>query len=140
MGVGLGNFRWYHKLRMGHFKPPHNSFVWALAEGGVPLLMIYLVFFAALWRRLGRSRAAYAGHPDLPYFPDWCRVYLVLLLFFSMFADVWLEEHIFLLSAAAILLDRWRLMPAPAPAPAPIEHGHSHPEPVGHAFPSPASA
>ena len=140
MGIGLGNFRWYHKLRQGRFKPPHNSFVWALAEGGIPLLGIYLVFFASVWRRLGRSRAAYANHPDLPYFPDWLRVYLVLLLFFSCFADVWLEEHIFLLAGSAILLDRWRLMPPTAATPVPDGNGDAQAEPMGHALPAPASA
>jgi O-antigen ligase len=131
-GVGIGNFRWYHKLRQGRFKPPHNSYVWSLAEGGVPLLAAYLLFFATLWRRLGRSREAYADHPVLPRFPQWLRVYVILLLFFSMFADVWLEEHIFLLAAAAILLDRWRVTEvaaAPTPTPAPTAPERWHPKP-----------
>ena len=120
LGVGLGNFRWVHKHTHGRFKPPHNSYVWALAEGGVPLLLAFLALFWAIWRRLGRLQEAYADHDVIPYFPHWLRVYIVLLLFFSFFADVWIEEHVFLLIGATILLEYWRptLTPAPAPAPA----------------------
>ena len=115
MGVGLGNFRWVHKWKNGRFKPPHNSFVWALAEGGVPLLLAFLGLFYALWRRLGRLRAAYEHHDLIPYFPNLLRVYIILLLFFSAFADVWIEEHVFLLVSSTILLDHWRpAIPAPA--------------------------
>jgi O-antigen ligase len=117
MGVGLGNFRWVHKWSYGRFKPPHNSYVWALAEGGVPLLLAFLALYLALWRRLGRLRAAYEHHDVIPYFPNLLRVYIVLLLFFSFFADVWIEEHIFILVSSTILLDHWRpALPAAAAA------------------------
>jgi hypothetical protein len=53
-------------------------------------------------------RAAYQNDAELPLFPHWLRIYMVLFLFFSFFADVWLEEHVFLFVAAAILLERWR--------------------------------
>jgi O-antigen ligase len=116
LGVGLGNFRWVHKYTHGRFKPPHNSFVWALAEGGVPLLLAFLALFYELWRRLGRLRPAYEHHEDIPYFPNWLRVYIILLLFFSLFADVWIEEHVFLLVASTMLLERWRpKLPTAAP-------------------------
>jgi O-antigen ligase len=115
-GVGLGNFRWVHKHTHGRFKPPHNSYVWALAEGGVPLLVAYVTLFVMLWRRLGRLREAYATREELPFFPHWLRVYMVLFLFFSAFADVWIEEHVFLFAASAILLERWRRGPAAAAA------------------------
>ena len=120
MGVGLGNFRWVHKYTHGRFKPPHNSYVWALAEGGIPLLLAFLALFYALWRRLGRLRAAYEHHPVIPFFPNWLRVYIVLLMFFSFFADVWIEEHVFLLVGATILLEYWQRNPAPAPAPSAV--------------------
>jgi O-antigen ligase len=106
-GVGLGNFRWVHKHFYGRFKPPHNSYIWALSEGGVPLLIVFAVLFAMLWQRIGRLRDAYVTHPELPCFPHFLRVYLFLFLFFSMFADVWIEEHVFLMVGATILLERW---------------------------------
>lgn len=108
LGVGLGNFRWVHRYYYGDFKPPHNSYLWAATEGGLVLLVAYLVLFRRLWRRFGRLRAAYVTDPALPLFPHWLRVYMVLFLFFSFFADVWLEEHVFLFVASAILLERWR--------------------------------
>lgn len=108
LGVGLGNFRWVNRYYHGFFKPPHNSYLWAAAEGGLLLLAAYLLLFRQLWRRIGRLRASYQDHAELPLFPHWLRVYMVLLLFFSFFADVWIEEHVFLLVASAILLDRWR--------------------------------
>ena len=115
LGVGLGNFRWVHKHTHGRFKPPHNSYVWALAEGGVPLLLAFLGLFWALWRRLGKLRAAYEHHDVIAHFPNWLRVYILLLLFFSFFADVWIEEHIFLLIGSTILLTQWRPTTAAVP-------------------------
>jgi len=115
MGVGLGNFRWVHKYTHGRFKPPHNSYVWALAEGGVPLLLAFLALFWALWRRLGKLRAAYEHHDVIPHFPNWLRIYIILLLFFSFFADVWIEEHIFLLIGSTILLTQWQPTTAAVP-------------------------
>jgi O-antigen ligase len=107
-GVGIGNFRWANKYYNDSFKPPHNSYLWAAVEGGVPVLLAYLLLFRLMWRRLGRLRDAYAERSDLPFFPHWLRVYMLLFLFFSFFADIWLEEHIVLILAAVVLLDRWR--------------------------------
>ena len=118
LGVGLGNFRWMHKHTHGRFKPPHNSYVWSLAEGGVPLLLAFLGFFWALWRRLGQLRPAYEHHDVIAHFPNFLRVYIVLLLFFSFFADVWIEEHVFLLVGATILMTQWRPTSAAVPVPA----------------------
>jgi hypothetical protein len=39
-----------------------------------------------------------------------------MLLFFSFFADVWIEEHVFLLIGATILLTQWRPTAATVPA------------------------
>jgi O-antigen ligase len=110
-GVGIGNFRWANKYYHDSFKPPHNSYFWAAAEGGILVLAAYLLLFRMIWRRLGRLRKIYGQRPDLPYFPHWLRVYMVLFVFFSFFADVWLEEHIFLIVAAVALLDRWSKQP-----------------------------
>jgi O-antigen ligase len=120
-GTGIGNFRWVNRYVHGTlWKPPHNSYLWAAAEGGGILLALYLALFWMLWRRLGRLRALYASDEDLPLFPNLLQVYLVLLLFFSFFADVWLDVHLFLLIAGAILMERWwvaRSVEASPPAP-----------------------
>jgi len=112
LGTGIGNFRWVNKYHHhSRWKPPHNSYLWAGAEGGIVLLSLYLVLFGSMWRRLGRLRSAYAGRASLSLYPNWLRVYMVLLLFFSFFADVWLEVHVFLLVAATVLLDHWSREP-----------------------------
>jgi O-antigen ligase len=108
-GTGIGNFRWVNKYHhQSKWKPPHNSYLWAGAEGGIVLFMLYMSLFWMLWRHFGRLRQDYARTSELQFFPNWLRVYLVLVLFYSFFADIWLEVHIFLLIAAAILLKRWR--------------------------------
>jgi O-antigen ligase len=108
-GTGIGNFRWVNRyLHESLWKPPHNSYLWAAAEGGLILFGLYIALFVALWRRFGRLRRDYAAHADLPLFPNLLRVYMILILFFSFFADVWLEVHVFLLAASAALLRRWR--------------------------------
>jgi hypothetical protein len=90
--------------------------MWALSEGGIPLLLIFLGLFVILWRRLGALRAPYAQHAELRGFPQFLRVYLVLFLFFSTFADVWIEEHLFLLVGATMLMERWLTHPPAAAA------------------------
>ncbi len=45
----------------------------------------------------------------LPFFPDWLNTYLILFFFFSIFADVWLEVHIYFIIAFSIVLSRWAL-------------------------------
>jgi O-antigen ligase len=106
-GVGLANFRWVNALMHGSYKPPHNSYVWAAAEGGIPAVILYLTLFGFLFTRIQKLRPKYANHPTLPYFPDWLNLYLILLFFFSIFADVWLEVHLYFLIAFAIVLSRW---------------------------------
>ena len=138
-GVGIGNFRWVNKYHHDSFKPPHNSYLWAAVEGGALVLVAYLVLFRLTWRRLGRLRAVYARRRDLPYFPDWLRVYMVLFLFYSFFADIWIEEHIFLIIAAVALLDRWRERPPEGALTAPTQ-GSPRVGDIGYARLAPESA
>ncbi len=107
LGVGLGNFRWMNIYTHGNWKPPHNSYLWALAEGGVVCLGLYLWLFASLFRRLGLLRQSFGQGSGLPYIGEWLTCYLLLFLFFSFFADVWLEEvHLYLIVGLALVLGR----------------------------------
>ena len=106
-GVGLSNFRWVNALENGTYKPPHNSYIWALSEGGAPALIMYLILFGALYQRIQRLRPKTGEHPVLPYLADWLNIYLTLFLFFSIFADVWIEVHLYFMVAFAVLLSRW---------------------------------
>jgi O-antigen ligase len=108
-GVGLGNFRWVNAYLHGSYKPPHNSYIWSAAEGGLFATILYLTLFGFLFTRVQRLRAKYKNHPELPYLPDWLNLYLVLFFFFSIFADVWLEVHIYFMISIAIVLSRWAL-------------------------------
>lgn len=108
-GVGLGNFRWFNMYLHGSYKPPHNSYVWSWAEGGVFTTIAYLTLFGFLYARIQRLRTQYREHPALPNLPDFLNLYIVLFLFFSIFADVWLEVHIYFIVSMAIVLSRWAL-------------------------------
>ena len=106
-GVGLGNFRWVNSHFHNNFKPPHNSYAWALAEGGIFCLILYLVFFRTLFRRLQQVRLAFKDDPILPRIGEWLLFYFSLFLFFSFFADVWLVEiHLYLIAGLGIALHR----------------------------------
>lgn len=108
-GVGLGNFRWVNAYLHGSYKPPHNSYIWSAAEGGLFTTLLYLTLFGFLYTRVQKLRQKYKNHPQLPHLPDWLNLYLVLFFFFSIFADVWLEVHIYFMISISIVLSRWAL-------------------------------
>jgi O-antigen ligase len=103
-GVGLGNFRWVNAFLNGSYKPPHNSYVWSMAEGGIFTTLLYLFLFGFVYVRVQRLRPKYKNHPVLPFYPDCVNTYLILFFFFSIFADVWLEVHIYFMIAFSIIL------------------------------------
>jgi O-antigen ligase len=106
-GIGLGNFRWVNMWLHGSWKPPHNSYVWSWSEGGIFCTALYFTLFAFLYARIERIRPKFKDHPVLPYMPDFLHLYFVLFIFFSIFADVWLEVHIYFLVSMSIVLSRW---------------------------------
>ena len=89
------------------YKPPHNSYIWSAAEGGIPGTILYLTLFGFLYTRIQRLRPKYYEHPVVPYLPEFLHLYLILLFFFSIFADVWLEVHLYFIVAIAVVLSRW---------------------------------
>jgi O-antigen ligase len=106
-GVGIGNFRWVNFYYNNNFKPPHNSYMWALAEGGIICAVLYGILFFTLFRRLRMLRRLYRDDPNLPHIGEWLSFYLVAFLFFSFFADIWLEEiHLYLIAGLAIVVHR----------------------------------
>ena len=54
LGVGPGNFRWLHQqlypYSIAAGRPPHNSYLWALTEGGVIAACGYAVLFFFIGR------------------------------------------------------------------------------------------
>jgi O-antigen ligase len=108
MGVGLGNFREVARQIYADrfFRPPHNSLLWAQAEGGIGTLILYLILFAVTWRDLRRARVAAAHDPELAALATALRTVFGLFLFFSLFADLWLNPLAYLLIGLTIALRR----------------------------------
>jgi len=139
IGVGPGNFRWLHRERypdsLAAGRPNHNSYLWAATEGGSVALGLYLVLFVILWRQLAVAQKLYAPDDVLWHVTRFLRGFFAIWIFFSMFADFWLEIHLYLIAGLAMLLLRRRFeeyptsetepVPVPptprplAPAPAP---------------------
>ena len=112
IGVGPGNFRWLHRERYPHTlaagRPNHNSYLWAATEGGILTLGLYLVLFVLIWRDLGRAQKLYAPTDPLWHVTRFLRGFFIIWLFFSLFADFWLEVHLYLIVGFTMLLVRRR--------------------------------
>jgi O-antigen ligase len=105
LGVGIGNFMWKRLQYSMLTTPPHNSYLWAAAEAGIPALALYLLLFAlTLKRLLGVERAT--ADLEIRMIARGLRMALIILLFFSFFADFWLHVFTYLVVGMAIVLKR----------------------------------
>lgn len=108
LGVGPGNFRWLHRelypYSLAAGRPNHNSYLWAATEGGVLTLCLYLILFVFLWRDLRRAQPLYRPDDELWHVTRFLRGFLGIWIFFSAFADFWLEPHLYLIAGLAMLL------------------------------------
>lgn len=102
LGIGVGNFRWMHQAHYGNDRETHNSYLWALTGGGVPLLALYLTLFATTYGMV--RRAERAGPLELLWAAKALRVNLILFLLFSAFADFWLSEFLYVLVGLVVAL------------------------------------
>jgi len=142
MGVGPGNFRWIHRERwpydLSAGRPNHNSYLWAATEGGIITVILYLILFGFLWRDLRQAQTLYEPSDQFWHLVRFLRGFFFIWVFFSIFADFWLEVHLYLITGLAMLLVRRRfddyrepepelrpavLSPGPAPLPAPAPGG-----------------
>jgi O-antigen ligase len=129
LGIGPGNFRWLHRERYPYTlaagRPNHNSYLWAATEGGVVALGLYLLLFYFVLRDLGRAQRMYAQTDSLWHVTRFLRGFFIIWLFFSAFADFWLEVHLYLIVGMTMLLVRKRFeeYEAPVQEPAPIPSG-----------------
>ena len=109
-GIGPGNFRWLHRelypnsLAAG--RPNHNSYLWAATEGGGLVLALYLLLFFFIWRDLRAAQQRFSRDDGLWHVTRFLKGYLMVFLFFSAFADFWLEPHLYLLAGLSILVRR----------------------------------
>ncbi|MBI5506860.1 MAG: O-antigen ligase family protein [Deltaproteobacteria bacterium] len=114
LGVGLENFETVSQIYdpTGIGGPPHNSYLWAATEGGLVTLGLYIFCFYWMLRELfgiSRDYAGRFGPVDLLWMVNSLRTLLVMFLFFSFFADVWVHIYFYViagLSMAVIRLHR----------------------------------
>jgi hypothetical protein len=126
-GVGPGNFRWLHQqlypYSIAAGRPPHNSYLWAATEGGGLAILLYLILFFFIGRDLKEARRGFSNDHQLWHVTRFLMGYLLIFLFFSAFADFWLEPHLYLLTGLSMLMKRLAMEgegahPGPSPLPA----------------------
>jgi len=109
LGVGLGNFRevsrqfYFNK----YFRPPHNSFLWAAAEGGLFTLLAYLALFAVTAKDLLIVTRFAGRDPTVAPYAIGMRTIFLLYMFFSLLADLWLNPITYVMMGIIISMRRY---------------------------------
>lgn len=110
VGVGVGNFRWLSVEEYGNRlrSAMHNSYLLTLVEGGVLLMVPYLLLFRSTWSELATTRALSrrVRAPGLGWLVEATRAMFVLFLVFSLFADLWYEVFLYLIVGLTVVLAR----------------------------------
>jgi O-antigen ligase len=120
IGVGPGNWPYVRFMNdpLRSSAAAHNSYMAALAEGGLITLTLYLLLFYVTIRDLLRceqTRAIVerARAEGLEWLLAATRICLMSFMVFSLFADLWdLVFSYFLLGVSAVLIGRYRPMRA----------------------------
>lgn len=110
-GVGIGNFESERAVTdpFGVVGPPHNSYLWALAEGGLFVFVLYIWMFAWTWRRIEDIRWEYEaryGPMKLGWLVNAMRTGLIGFLFYSFFADMWYHDFFYVVMGISLALIR----------------------------------
>jgi O-antigen ligase len=116
IGVGPGNWPYVRFMNdpLRSAAVAHNSYLAALAEGGVVTLGLYLVLFYIVVRDLLRCErdpaiVARAKREGLEWLLASTRICILAFMVFSLFADLWdLVFSYFLFGVAAVLIQRYR--------------------------------
>jgi O-antigen ligase len=117
-GVGLGNFREVTRqvYQDDFFRPPHNSYLWAMCEGGVFVLSGYLWLFWVTWKDVERIRELSCLDPEIEVWATAIRVVFLLFFFYSAFADLWLNPLTYVLLGLVVTMRRYiESLAGPAP-------------------------
>jgi len=125
VGVGPGNWPYVRFITdpLRSAAVAHNSYLAALAEGGIITFFLYLYLFYSTIRDLLRCEgtpriAARAKAEGLDWVLASTRICLIAFMVFSLFSDLWdLVFSYFLFGVAAVLILRYRPAP-PALVPA----------------------
>ena len=112
--IGVGNGNWeltrYLTDPQRTTAAPHSSYLLALVEGGALSLMAFLLLLWRTWRNL-RSVEAYLRDRNSPLAQlNWvvhsAEVNLLVLVFFSLFADLWQLVVLFWLIGLSVVVCR----------------------------------
>jgi len=118
-GVGLGNFREVSRQIYfdDYYRPPHNSYLWALSEGGVFVLAAYGLLFWVTWKDLRHIRRVAHRDPEIEVWASAMRVVFLLFFFYSGFADLWVNPICYVLLGLVATTRRYvDTLPEVAPA------------------------
>ncbi len=98
-GVGLGNFREVARQVYNDefYRPPHNSYIWALSECGIFAFVLFLWLFYSCIRDIRWLQRSPATPEDLHWIAAALEPTFYLLLFYSIFADMFLNPVTYIL-------------------------------------------
>ena len=89
---------------------------------------MYLILFYSIWRDLRTAQRQYPPDDVLWHVTRFLRGFFFIWVFFSIFADFWLEVHLYLIAGLAMLLVQRRFEDyaeeapaASAPPPLPVD-------------------
>ena len=117
LGVGIGNFREVTRQVYAdlYYRPPHNSFLWAAAEGGAFVLLTYLLLFWITFKDLRVVRRLAYRDPELDSEAAGVYVAAWIYAFFCIFADLWLNPITYAMMGLIIVMRRYvESLPEPA--------------------------
>jgi O-antigen ligase len=108
-GIGIGNFREvarqvYHDP---FYRPPHNSYLWALSEGGIFTFMLFGLLYWVTLRDIRWIQRSPATPEDVRWIAAALEPSLILLLFYSFFADMWLNPITYILIVLTVVFKRY---------------------------------
>lgn len=108
-GVGLGNFREVARQVYNDpfYRPPHNSYIWALSEGGIFCFLLFLLLYWMTLRDIRWIQRSPATPSDLRWIAAALEPSLILLLFYSFFADMWLNPITYILIVLTVVFKRY---------------------------------
>ncbi len=108
-GIGIGNFREVARQVYNDpfYRPPHNSYIWALSEGGIFCFLLFLLLFWVTLRDIRWLQHSPATPDDLRWIAAGLEPSLILLLFYSFFADMWLNPIAYILIVLTIVFKRY---------------------------------
>lgn len=108
-GIGLGNFREVSRqvYQDAFYRPPHNSYLWAMSEGGIFVVLGYMVLFWVTWKDLAVVKRLSYRDREIASQAASIHVVFLLYFFFSGFADLWLNPVTYVLLGLVYTIRRY---------------------------------